>query len=119
MKGMKSDLSKSFLMKINPAVGKPWLNILSGLMWSGVGIFLCSLTVPWLQPVNLGNRLLFILLGFLLAIGIAAFGFSRYAAVNIRRIATYTKEKVCVFAFQKWTSYPLVLFMIGLGIGLA
>ena len=27
-------------------------------------------------------------------------------------------EKPCLFAFQEWHSYPLVLFMIALGIGL-
>jgi len=113
---MKSVSSTSFLTKITPAVGKPWLNILSGLMWSGVGIFLCSLTIPWLQPLEIGKRVLFILPGLLLAVGIYAFGFSGYADINIRRIEAYVKEKVCIFAFQKWTSYPLVIFMIALGI---
>ena len=29
-----------------------------------------------------------------------------------------TEEKPCLFAFQEWHSYPLVIFMIALGITL-
>jgi hypothetical protein len=32
------------------------------------------------------------------------------------RIVNIPKERVCLFAFQKWTSYPLVVVMIALGI---
>jgi hypothetical protein len=39
------------------------------------------------------------------------------ASKNVERIHALP-EKPCLFAFQSWTSYPLVLFMIGLGIGL-
>ena len=28
----------------------------------------------------------------------------------------HSQERVCLFAFQKWTSYPLVLVMIAMGI---
>jgi hypothetical protein len=86
------------------------------MIWSGVGIFLCSLTVSWLRPVEFGSRFVFSLGGLILALGIANLGFSRYARVNIQRIDSYERSKVCIFAFQKWTSYPLVLVMIGLGI---
>ena len=35
---------------------------------------------------------------------------------NIIRINGLTGEKICIFAFQRWTSYPLVLLMISLGV---
>jgi hypothetical protein len=44
------------------------------------------------------------------------FGFSKVARKNIKRINNYLSEKVCLFAFQQWSSYPLVVFMIGLGV---
>ena len=44
------------------------------------------------------------------------FGFSKLAVKNIRRIGLYAREKVCLFAFQEWKSYPLVAFMVALGI---
>ena len=47
---------------------------------------------------------------------IYTWGFSKLAKKNIRRIGAYTDEKICLFAFQKWSSYPLVAFMMGLGI---
>ena len=57
-----------------------------------------------------------ILAGLTLAAGIYTVGFSRLAKKNIRRICDLPGRKVCLFAFQAWTSYPLVAFMIGLGI---
>ncbi len=70
----------------------------------------------WLKPVNFSTMLLLVTAGLLLAIGIYFFGFSKLAKKNINRISGLEGEKVCLFAFQGWTSYPLVLFMIFLGI---
>jgi len=102
--------------KWTPVAAKSWLFAAAGLMWSGVGAFLCSLTVKWLQPVDSSARIWLISGGVALAISIYAFGFSRFADKNIRRITAISKEKVCIFAFQQWSSYPLVVFMISLGI---
>jgi hypothetical protein len=102
--------------KLTPATPKSWLFALAGMMWSGVGIFLCSLTVEWLKPVELLPKTGFIFGGVGLAIGIHKYGFSRFANNNIQRINRYPKPKVCIFAFQQWSSYPLVVFMISLGI---
>ena len=104
------------LSQWTPAAPKAWLYAVAGLLWSGVGIFLCSLTVKWLQPVYSGTRIWLIAGGLILAISIYVFGFSRFADKNIRRITAIPKEKVCIFAFQQWSSYPLVVFMISLGI---
>lgn len=38
------------------------------------------------------------------------------ALKNVRRINAYQRERVCLFAFQRWTSYPLILFMVSLGL---
>ena len=46
------------------------------------------------------------------------FGFSKLAKKNSKRIAGMPVEKPCIFAFQEWHSYPLVLFMIALGLTL-
>ena len=98
------------------AAPKSWLYATAGLMWSGVGVFLCRLTVEWLTPVKSESRIWLISGGVVLAISIYIFGFSRFADKNIRRIAAIPKKKVCIFAFQQWSSYPLVVFMISLGI---
>lgn len=107
---------KITLERLTPSTGKKWLCLLSGSIWTSIGIFLCSLTTPWLQPLNLGMRLIFVAAGIIFAIGINHYGFSPFADKNIQRIDSYPNDKICVFAFQKWTSYPLVMFMITLGI---
>ncbi len=85
-------------------------------MWSGVGIMLVSLASRWLGQTVLFQTILLLLAGCLLAAAIYTFGFSRLALKNVRRIDAYTKDSICLFAFQKWSSYPLILFMVGLGI---
>ncbi|MBL7161494.1 MAG: hypothetical protein ISS57_02735 [Anaerolineales bacterium] len=106
----------NFRQKIKPGIDKKWLHLTAGLMWSGVGIFLCSLAYGWLVPVDIIPTLLLALSGVLLAIVIYKFGFSKLAKENIHRIIDLPAEKPCIFAFQNWTSYPLVAVMISLGI---
>jgi hypothetical protein len=54
----------------------------------------------------------------LLASAIFYFGFSKLAKKNIQRITDMAGYKICIFAFQEWTSYPLIVVMIGLGLSL-
>jgi hypothetical protein len=105
-----------FLHKYRPAAHKIWLHLLAGLVWLGVGIMLAAFSSRWLQSVALSSMLLLILAGLVLAALIYSFGFSKLAQKNIRRISAYGKERVCLFAFQEWKSYPLVAFMVSLGI---
>lgn len=105
-----------FLKKYNPAVGKVWLHLTAGLMWLGVGGMLISFASRWLRLVSAPAVILYITAGIVLAAGIHFLGFSRLAKKNIRRICFIAGERLCLFAFQEWKSYPLVLFMIALGI---
>jgi hypothetical protein len=105
-----------FLRKFNPAVAKKWLNLAAGLMWSGVGIMLVAFASRWLKLVDWLTMVLLILAGAALGAAIYLFGFSKLARKNIHRIDTYVKDHICLFAFQEWKSYPLVAFMIFLGI---
>ena len=92
--------------KYNPAVKKIWLQLAAGLMWSG----------RWLHAITPLTLALILLAGLSLGTAIYLFGFSKLARKNIRRIDALEKARVCLFAFQEWKSYPLVLFMIGLGL---
>lgn len=109
-------LTVSFLNKIKPAVRKVWLHFFAGTVWFGVGLMLIGFASRWLKPVVFFTMFLLVTAGLLLATGIYFFGFSKLAKKNIKRISGLKGEKVCLFAFQGWTSYPLVLFMIFLGI---
>ena len=107
----------NFWLKLKPAASKKWLHLSAGLMWSAVGLYLISLTFDWLDhPISQGTAITMAAIGTLLAITINTFGFSKFAKKNICRIDELKSEKPCIFAFQEWTSYPLVAFMISLGI---
>lgn len=98
-----------------PKVHKYVLIFTSGLMWSGVGLFLNKLAFGWIGKLT-NNEIIFALTsGYVLAGVIAYFGFSGLANKNIERINQY-KGKVCFWAFQKWSSYLLIAFMMSLGI---
>lgn len=97
-------------------VNKIWLQIMAGIMWSAVGILLGSYALSWLKLAEIWFRVVLLSFGLILAAAIYFWGFSKIAMKNIHRIDAYVKEKVCLFAFQKWSSYPLVLVMISMGI---
>ena len=103
--------------KYTPAVARHWLLLLAGVIWSGVGITLCIAAVYWLSlsewPKNGWGAVLGISLGVL----VYRFGFSVIARKNIARIAL-KPERVCVFAFQAWRSYLLIVIMASLGFAL-
>ena len=104
------------LQKYKPGVRKFWLTLFAGLMWSGVGVMLFSISWRWLKEVDLSTDVLLVVVGLLLAAAIYFWGFSKLAGKNIRRIDSIPEQKPCLFAFQAWTSYPLVAVMIAMGI---
>lgn len=97
-----------------PAVNKLWLLSVAGLMWSGIGVMLARLAIGWLESLANPAMCFFAIPGLLLAMLIYRFGFSRLAEKNVRRIMGM-KGKVCLFAFQKWTSYIIVVVMMTMG----
>jgi len=102
-------------MKGKPAIRNHWLLILSGLMWTGVGILLNSFAIKWLVKYQSSEVVAAESVGIIMGIIIAIFGFSKIAHKNIRRILTLP-DKVCVFAFQEWKSYILIAVMMTMGI---
>jgi len=110
------DSTRHGLHKFSPSVPKIWLQLSAGLVWFGVGLLLDGFASRWLKLVDSTFMLLLLLTGLTLAAVIYFFGFSKLATTNIQRISELAGEKVCLFAFQSWTSYPLVAFMISLGI---
>jgi hypothetical protein len=102
------------LKKLNPAVSKYWLIALAGLLWSMVGITLCRLAYIWLASVNLSLGLPLGLMGIISALAVYGYGFSKIALRNIHRLCLLS-DKSCIFAFQAWKSYLIIIFMITLG----
>ena len=102
--------------KFKPGVGKIWLYFSAAVVWSAVGIYLDYLAASWLIEVNQISTIIFIGCGLLLAAAIYLIMFKRFADLNIARIRAMTGERICIFAFQRWTSYPLVVIMMSMGI---
>ena len=100
--------------KFDPAVDKKFLIALSGIIWSIVGIALCNLAVGWLSEAASEKTYMLGAGGILLAMLIHHFGFLRIVDKNIERILSKS-GKVCIFAFQPWKSYLLILIMVGMG----
>ena len=103
---------------LKPGVRKCWLYILSGLMWTGVGIFLIRLAVGWITVLGWNEGLWYWLSGMLAAGIIYTLGFSNLAETNIRRIDSLSAKRPCLFAFQDWQSYLIIPVMMGMGIAL-
>ena len=105
---------KSGEQKYTPAVARHWLLLIAGLLWSGVGIALCIAACYWLSHCEWPQNMVTAVLGTGFGILVYRLGFSTIARKNIRRIAQQP-ERVCLFAFQAWRSYVLIVIMIMLG----
>jgi hypothetical protein len=102
------------VLRWKPAVPKGWLYLLSGLIWCGVGVMLLGWTWIWSKGAGWQEVWLFDAMGAVIGIGTAIF-FRVMAKQNHERIRKLP-EKPCLFAFQSWWSYTLVVFMMGLGL---
>jgi len=99
----------------NPAVSKKWLILISGILWSGTGILLIWIASKWFTLFDSRQMIFALTAGPVLGLVIAWFGFKNLAHKNADRISSYP-EKVCIFAFQRWQMYFLIVFMMSLGI---
>jgi hypothetical protein len=100
-----------------PTVARYWLLLAAGLMWSGVGITLCIVASSWLSHADWPESGGIALSGFCFGILVHHFGFSAIARKNIMRIAK-KPDQLCLFAFQTWHSYLLIVLMAALGFAL-
>ena len=107
--------TKELVRCLNPAVPHIWLLVIAGLLWSGIGITLCSIAYSWLSVQPLVTEVVPAVVGIGLAIAAYRLGFSKIAAKNTRRILAYA-NRVCVFAVQEWKGYLIIAFMMTLGI---
>jgi multisubunit Na+/H+ antiporter MnhE subunit len=96
-------------------VQKKYLLIVSGILWSGVGIFLNTLALRWLGDINPNYTIALVVGGYIFGIIIALFGFSKVMRKNTKRILALP-ELSSIFAFQAWHSYVLIVVMMSMGI---
>lgn len=104
----------SRFIKYDPAVDKKFLIALSGILWSIVGIALCNLAIGWLSETTARTAAWLGASGTILSLLVHHFGFLKLVDRNIERILS-KEGKVCIFAFQPWKSYLIILIMVGMG----
>jgi uncharacterized membrane protein len=111
---MQEHLMNSNLKKYDPAVDKKILIFVSGVIWSIVGILLVTSAVRWLSGASASATIWLGTAGIILALLIHCYGFSKLVQKNISRILA-KEGKVCIFGFQPWKSYFIILIMISMG----
>ena len=103
--------------KYSPAVARYWLLLVAGLLWSGVGITLCIVASSWLShadwPESGGNAASGFGSGFWPIVWVLGYRQEEYQAVSLK-----SPNRLCLFAFQAWPSYVLIIFMASLGFAL-
>ncbi|MCB2178428.1 hypothetical protein KQH61_00765 [bacterium] len=102
--------------KLKLGLEKRWLHLEAGLFWAFAGGMLLHFATGWITGFTTLTRVLAVTGGSVLALIIYWYGFSRLAKKNIVRIDNIPSQRPCIFAFQKWSSYPLVIVMISMGI---
>ena len=100
---------------LKPTLPKRWLLIVAGAMWSAVGIMLLNYAVTWLTLSFSIPAILLGVLGIILSVMVNRWGFSKIALKNIERFLALN-DKACLFSFQAWKSYLLILVMVSTGI---
>ena len=97
-----------------PAVAKHWLLAIAGGVWLAAGGMLGRMAWRWLQGQPPPTVASLLSVGLLLALLFHHFLLARLVRRNIARIENYA-DKGCVFAFQAWRSYLIILVMIVMG----
>jgi hypothetical protein len=113
----RRDGVKRWLKTCTPLASRLWLLLISGMVWSVVGVGLMITACSWASVASWPENLLWLLSGLGFGVLVYGFGFSRIAERNIRRIEA-RKDESCLFAFQPWRSYLLIVIMMLLGYGL-
>ena len=104
-----------------PAASRWTLVTTAAYVWAAVGIFLIVRALLYYPEAHQKNGVLTLVIavsGLLLGLLKGIFVFARLARKNVARIRQISphKEKICIFAFQAWESYLIVLRMITAGI---
>ncbi len=105
------------LERYKPGVGKHILLLLSGVLWIGVGFMLLTFAVHWLSVEQGAAVLVPAVLGITISFVIHHFGLLKVVDKNLGRILPM-EGKRCLFAFQSWKSYIIIVVMVGMGITL-
>ncbi len=90
---------------------------LSAILWSFFGVDMNLIATKWLVNFNTDLKIYLIIIGVLLGVSVAIFGFSKIVKNNIIRIKKLPRRSNILY-FQTLKSYILIVFMVALGISM-
>lgn len=99
---------------LRPAVRRHWLVFTAGAVWLAVGLGLTAVACYWLYSSAWPLSPALAAVSLVLGLAVYSFGFSGIVRKNLERIDA-KPEEVCLFAFQRWRSYLLILAMMLMG----
>ena len=102
------------IRKYRPAVHRYWHLLTAGLVWFAVGIGLALTACRWFSQSEWPHNLVLAAGSIGLGTAVHLYMFSGIARRNIARIEAQP-EITCLFAFQGWRSYILIIVMMFLG----
>jgi hypothetical protein len=102
---------ENLLQRFNPAISKHYLLVIAGLMWTAVGVMLINYAYTWLTEPFTTVTLLFGIAGATISVLAFRFQFSKLALKNIVRILGLA-DKACLFSFQAWKGYLIIVVMV-------
>jgi hypothetical protein len=100
-----------------PSVRRCWLIFAAGVVWLSVGVGLIAAACFWLCHTTMPLSLVLGAVSVLLGLIVYSFGFSGIVRKNLARIGG-KPETACLFGFQGWRSYFLILTMMLMGYGI-
>lgn len=105
---------KPTLNNYKPSVHRSWLIFAAGTMWLAVGVGLIAAACFWLYHTKWYLGIVLAISSIVLGLIVYSFGFSRIVRKNLHRIGG-KPEAACLFGFQGWRSYFLILAMVLMG----
>jgi hypothetical protein len=102
------------LRRLDPAVPVRLLVVLSGLVWSVVGIALLAVAIGWIEDAEGLSATLAWAIGVPVGLVVHHLGFLRIADRNLARLRAMSGRR-CLFGFQPWRSWATVAIMVALG----
>lgn len=96
-------------------VKKIILVLITGVLWTLVGLMLIKRALSWFPEFTLSQLILTLTAGLILAFVKTRLIFIKATHENIHRIMNMNFDKVSVFAFHSLKFYILILLMIGFG----
>lgn len=108
-----SDRTKA-VRRLYPAVPVRALVMMSGLVWSAVGVTLVAVAIGWLADAEGLPATLPWAVGVPAGLVVHHLGFLRISDRNLARLLAMTGWR-CLFGFQPWRSWATVAIMVALG----